>query len=210
MHRKSRFIGRAHDHDLATRAGWGSPFSPIFTPLPHFDWDLTGISLPPYPEGLGALYRHVIEGGRRRKGGGERGQKRAKNPTPLPPKILFWVGKNLPPYTPKTVTKLMYPPYPSIDIEGLAFATNVYSPGLFQVWLWYIRGNHGKECENVKKTTTRFINTNLCPILSFDGYHLLSVRRKERERKKVFKSYDALVVLRSSYHCFSFTQKQGN
>ena len=84
------------------------PYPP--TPfLLGFDWD----SLPPYPEGLGALYRHVIEGGRGRKGGRERGQ---KIPPPTP-KNLFLYRKNLPLYPPKTVTKLHYPPYPSIDME---------------------------------------------------------------------------------------------
>ena len=72
--------------------GGGSPFFP--TPLPHFDWDLTGISLPPYPEGLGALYRHVIEGGRGRKGGRERGQKILR---PYPQKFGFVWKKTYPP-----------------------------------------------------------------------------------------------------------------
>ena len=72
--------------------GGGSPFFP--TPLPPFDWDLTGISLSPYPEGLGALYRHVLEGGRRRKGGGERGQ---KSHTPTPKFFGFGWKKTYPP-----------------------------------------------------------------------------------------------------------------
>ena len=58
------FMGVPKDRPYRTR--WG-----FFLPPPHFDWDLTGNSLPPYPEGLGALYRHVIEGGRGRKGLGE-------------------------------------------------------------------------------------------------------------------------------------------
>ena len=66
----------------------GSPFFP--TPLPHCDWDLNGISLPPYPEGLGALYRHVIEGGRRRRGWGTW----AKFLSPYPQKFGFVWKKN--------------------------------------------------------------------------------------------------------------------
>ena len=86
----------------------GSPFFP--TPLPHFDWDLTGISLPPYPEGLGALYRHVIEGGRGRKGGRERGQ---KIPSPYPQKFVF-VSKKPTPLPSKNSDKIALPP---LDME---------------------------------------------------------------------------------------------
>ena len=75
------------------------------TPLPHFDWD--------FPTPLPRRARRPLPP--RHRGGAEKKRgwvTRAKNPTPLPQKFLVLGEKNLPPYPPKTVTKLMYPPPP--------------------------------------------------------------------------------------------------